>query len=220
MTNNGKNIIINKLELPSYIEVNMMKKLFIILLFVISFLFMPNVYARSGCCSWHGGVSGSCRNGKQVCNDGSTSPSCTCEDTSSNTENRTYVNYVYGCTDSNATNYNSNANKDDGSCITKIYGCLDQNASNYKQDANTADGSCQYEEIKTIYKKIKYKTKKKYKLSVKEGKVIKKGKKGTKKLTIKIIKNEQNEEVDRETISEEIIKKPINKIVTTKKKNN
>ena len=32
---------------------------------------------RSGCCSWHGGVSG-CSGGRIVCNDGSLSPSCTC----------------------------------------------------------------------------------------------------------------------------------------------
>lgn len=32
---------------------------------------------QSGCCSWHGGVSG-CSGGRVVCNDGSFSPSCTC----------------------------------------------------------------------------------------------------------------------------------------------
>jgi Phr family secreted Rap phosphatase inhibitor len=32
---------------------------------------------RSGCCSWHGGVVG-CSGGRQVCADGSLSPSCTC----------------------------------------------------------------------------------------------------------------------------------------------
>ena len=33
--------------------------------------------ARSGCCSWHQGVCG-CSGGRQVCCDGSYSPSCTC----------------------------------------------------------------------------------------------------------------------------------------------
>lgn len=33
--------------------------------------------AKSGCCSRHGGVSG-CRDGRQVCADGSLSPSCRC----------------------------------------------------------------------------------------------------------------------------------------------
>ena len=32
---------------------------------------------RSGCCSWHGGVSG-CSDGRVVCSDGTLSPSCTC----------------------------------------------------------------------------------------------------------------------------------------------
>lgn len=32
---------------------------------------------RSGCCSWHGGVSG-CSGGRITCNDGTLSPSCTC----------------------------------------------------------------------------------------------------------------------------------------------
>jgi len=32
---------------------------------------------RRGCCSWHGGVSG-CSSGRIVCNDGTYSPSCTC----------------------------------------------------------------------------------------------------------------------------------------------
>lgn len=34
--------------------------------------------ARQGCCSWHGGMSGECYNGRVVCNDGTLSPSCTC----------------------------------------------------------------------------------------------------------------------------------------------
>jgi hypothetical protein len=33
--------------------------------------------ARRGCCSHHGGVCG-CQGGRQVCCDGSFSPSCTC----------------------------------------------------------------------------------------------------------------------------------------------
>ena len=34
--------------------------------------------AGRGCCSWHGGMSGECYNGRVVCNDGTLSPSCTC----------------------------------------------------------------------------------------------------------------------------------------------
>ncbi len=40
----------------------------------------------------------------QLCSDGTTSPSCTCT-----------PDYIYDCTDRNATNYNSSANKDGGS---------------------------------------------------------------------------------------------------------
>lgn len=32
---------------------------------------------KSGCCSWHGGVCG-CSGGRQVCCDGTLSPTCTC----------------------------------------------------------------------------------------------------------------------------------------------
>jgi len=36
--------------------------------------------AKSGCCSWHGGVSHcDTSTGRQICNDGSYSPSCTCQ---------------------------------------------------------------------------------------------------------------------------------------------
>lgn len=36
-----------------------------------------SLIAQSGCCSHHSGVSG-CSGGRVVCNDGSMSPSCTC----------------------------------------------------------------------------------------------------------------------------------------------
>ena len=52
-----------------------------ILFFVPAVLYftMNNTEARSGCCSWHGGVS-YCDTevGRYVCNDGTYSPSCTC----------------------------------------------------------------------------------------------------------------------------------------------
>ena len=35
--------------------------------------------AQRGCCSWHGGVSGQCYQGRVVCNDGTLSPSCRCQ---------------------------------------------------------------------------------------------------------------------------------------------
>lgn len=101
-----------------------------------------------------GGVSGSCRNGMIVCNDGTTSPSCSCEGGSSNNSSsnsssgnsnnyyRSTPTYIYGCTNSNSINYNPSANKDDGSCIVKVYGCTNSEAKNYNPSANVDDGSC------------------------------------------------------------------------------
>lgn len=199
----------------------MKKSGIIVFLVVINFLFIPNVDARRGCCSWHGGVSGTCRDGMIVCNDGTKSPSCTCEGGSTNTtapSTRNYVNYVYGCTDSNSINYNSKANKDDGTCIEKILGCINEKAINYNEDANTADGSCQFKKIKTTYKKIKYKTKYKYSFFSKKGKVLQKGENGKRKITTKIITNENNEIIEEKVISKKIVKKSYPKIIATKKK--
>lgn len=35
--------------------------------------------ARSGCCSWHGGVCDCAKNGRVICCDGSFSPTCLCK---------------------------------------------------------------------------------------------------------------------------------------------
>jgi len=104
------------------------------ILFVVLILFLPiNVYAGRGCCSSHGGVCGCNSNGRQVCCDGSLSPSCRC------TPPR-----VYGCTDQKANNYNPSANENDGSCTYTKYGCTDPTATNYDPTANTDDKSCKY----------------------------------------------------------------------------
>ena len=39
---------------------------------------MSITYANQDCCSWHGGISHCGSNGRYVCNDGTYSPSCTC----------------------------------------------------------------------------------------------------------------------------------------------
>ncbi len=110
-----------------------MKKLLLIFLAVCLLPIM--VKAKSGCCSHHGGVAGCDASGKQICRDGTLSPSCTCAPTYS---------YVYGCTDKNAKNYNSDATKDDGSCKYYVYGCTDSNAKNYNSNADKDDDSCEY----------------------------------------------------------------------------
>lgn len=136
-----------------------MEKVLLGIILIIIFSF-PNVsYARSGCCSHHGGVAGCSSNGRQICNDGTLSPSCTCTpayvygcmDSSAKNYNRNANRddgscsyYKYGCTDINSINYDGTAEKDDGNCIPIVYGCMDIDAINYKIDANTNDNSCIY----------------------------------------------------------------------------
>lgn len=219
-------------------------KFLFLIIFIFSCFSFTNVFARRGCCSWHGGVAGGCRNGKLICNDGTTSPSCTCDGGSSSTytppvytppviygcTDSNSINYnpsanrndgscikkVYGCMDSNAINYNANANVDDGKCIARVYGCTNIDADNYNSYANTDDGSCLYTKIKTAYKKIKYKTKYRYKLLAKNGKILQKGKNGKKKIVRKQIVNEKGEIINSEIIESKIVVKPIHKIIVTK----
>lgn len=108
-----------------------MKK--VVCFFILLFLFPVVIDAQKGCCSHHGGVSGCSSSGRQICKDGTLSPSCRCT-----------PSYVYGCTDKSAKNYNSNATKDDGSCSYYVYGCMDKAAKNYNSKAEKDDGSCSY----------------------------------------------------------------------------
>ena len=110
-------------------------KMIILLLLVLQFVIPMTVNAQRGCCSHHGGVAGCSENGRQICRDGTLSPSCTCTPT---------ITYVYGCTDSSAKNYNPKANKNDGSCKYYIYGCTDKTAKNYDINAEKDDNSCEY----------------------------------------------------------------------------
>ena len=51
----------------------------IVLLLLLLVFSSPKVEATSGCCSWHGGVCGCDTSiGREICCDGSYSPSCTC----------------------------------------------------------------------------------------------------------------------------------------------
>lgn len=193
-----------------------MKKVVRCILLLI--LLVPiNVSARRGCCSWHGGVSGACRNGYQVCNDGTTSPSCTCSGgTSSSSSRQTYTpSYTYGCTDRNALNYNPSANKDDGSCIAKILGCTDKTAINYNSSANTNDSSCQYEKEITETKKVNYKTKYIDNNEMDKGqeKVKTAGKDGEKKVVYTVTLDAFGNEIDREKKSETITLEAVEEVI-------
>lgn len=99
-------------------------------------LFPFTVNAARGCCSNHQGTCGCTSYGKQICCDGSESPTCTCTPP-----------VIYGCTDYKANNYNRNANRNDGSCTYTVKGCTDAKAKNYNQNANTDDGSCLYAKV-------------------------------------------------------------------------
>lgn len=106
----------------------MKKKLGLIL--ICGMLLLPlRIEAARGCCSRHGGVGGCSSSGRQICNDGTLSPTCTCT---------SKVIYTYGCTDKNASNYNSNATKDDGSCILVNSDDINENDENINQE-NTGD---------------------------------------------------------------------------------
>ena len=203
-----------------------MKKVSYFHLFLSIFFLTGNVYARRGCCSHHGGVSSSCRGGMIVCNDGSTSPTCGCEGGSTNSgsssSSSSYYQapkIVFGCTNQEAYNYNSKANVDDGSCVAKVMCCTDYSAQNYNSDANTSDGSCLFKKKKVSYKKIKYKTTYKYSFFRKSGSVIHKGKNGKKKITKEVIVNENGDITSSKTIKTKTVKRAVNKVIATKKKN-
>lgn len=224
-----------------------MKRVMLCVVFLL--VIMPmGVSAQRGCCSHHGGVAYCGSRGKYICNDGTTSPTCTCSGGASSNSNYLYsrtvqrtVTPVYGCTNKNALNYNSNANKDDGSCIAIVWGCMDKSAYNYNENANKDDGSCiakkygcmdssainydasantdnyscKYKKTIVDTKKTKYETKYKDNDDLVKGneRVLVKGKKGKKEVTYDAIVDKDGKIISKEVTSEEVIEKPIDKVI-------
>lgn len=118
------------------LEVGVNKKKKIVLVLICVMLFSPlKIEAARGCCSHHWGVSGCSSSGRQICKDGTLSPTCTCT---------VAVTYVYGCTDKTAKNYDANANEENNTCEYYVYGCTDEAAKNYSSEAEKDDGTCEY----------------------------------------------------------------------------
>lgn len=110
----------------------MKKKIVLVLICVM--LFSPlKIEAARGCCFHHGGVSGCSSSGRQICKDGTLSPTCTCT---------VVVTYVYGCTDKTAKNYDANANEENNTCEYYVYGCTDEATKNYNSEVDKDNGSC------------------------------------------------------------------------------
>lgn len=169
-----------------------MKKLLYWVLFLICVI-PTTVHAQRGCCSRHGGVVGCSETGRQVCADGTLSPSCTCTPPP-----------VYGCTNKKAINYNPKATKDDGSCKLKVAGCTDKKAANYNAKANTDDNSCQYKTNSTEKETIPYQTvqKENEEMFVGEERKIQEGINGEKEITYEII-SDSSGNIIKKTLSSE-----------------
>ena len=173
-----------------------MKKIVFILVMLL-FMWPMSVMAQRGCCSSHGGVVGCSPDGRQVCADGTLSPSCECTPPT-----------IYGCTDSKADNYNANANKDDGSCVYTIYGCMTQEAINYNSSANTPDGSCIFQ--KEVIEQISIPFEVEYTFNKDN---VREGKEGLQEITYQIQYDEQNNEINRKILSEKITIEPVSQII-------
>lgn len=182
-----------------------MFKKFVVLI-VVFFFGILSVYAQRGCCSHHGGVAGCSPYGRQVCRDGTLSPSCGC------TPPR-----VYGCTDSTADNYNSSANTNDGSCIYK--GCTDVNAKNYNSKSNTPDGSCLYEREIIETGDIPFEIEKEEDCTVSENQITREGVLGKKEIIYLVVQNEQGVEISKLKKSEHTITEPISQIMKVPSEN-
>lgn len=98
-----------------------MKKILLIILVILVMPMYAN--AQRGCCSRHGGVAGCSSNGRQICNDGTLSPTCTCTPPKSVTSKSD---------DNNTNNYNNDIS------VSKM---------NYSESISNDDKSYEYNQI-------------------------------------------------------------------------
>lgn len=95
-----------------------------------------------------------------------------------------------------------------------IYGCTNNSAINYDSSANVSDGSCKYEKTEVETQTVSYKTITQGDLNVGDKTVVREGQNGEKEVTIKKIVDESGNEISSEVISENIIKEPVDEIVS------
>lgn len=86
----------------------------LVLLFLLYMNYPVNVFARPGCCSWHGGESG-CSGNQTVCADGTIS-SCPCDGTSSDSSYSSISDNNY-----NDSNSNSDSDSDDSNSTVMFW---------------------------------------------------------------------------------------------------
>ncbi len=138
---------------------------------------------RTNCAKW--GLS----NGQYHCHNGGSTPS------------------------SNSRIYNTTTKTTTTTTVRHIYGCMDNGAINYNANANISDGTCRYEKTETVTETIYYDTKIEGNNTIGNKKVVQDGKNGEKQVIVKKIVDESDNEISKETISENIITKPVNEIV-------
>ena len=95
-----------------------------------------------------------------------------------------------------------------------IYGCTNNSAINYDSSANMSDGSCKYEKTEVETQTISYKTITQGNLNAGDKTIVREGQNGEKEVTIKKIVDESGNEISSEVISENIIKEPVDEIVS------
>lgn len=97
----------------------------IIILTFMTIIIPINSNAQKGCCSWHGGVSHCGENGYYICNDGTQSPTCGCDisTTKTTTTTTTTTTTVYTF-DNETTNEYDNNNESKKNIVIASFGSI------------------------------------------------------------------------------------------------